>query len=1193
MKPLLSATLTYRKYVVLLLLIPLVGFAASTRITSAAKYDLSVAPQSNNENSGSNIFAGRWRGLFDSRFNSNRLFDGPLAAAALPPQMSKGFNPTSIALNTGTSTLTFTITNQNGGTSNTGIAFTDNLPAGLVVATPTIISNNGCGGIVTAGPGSTQVSFSGGTLLAATNCNITVNVAGTTAGQKNNNVQVTSNEGGGNFAAAGILIVAPPTISASFGTGSIPVGGSTSLGFTITNPNTDPIQNRVNTSTGVHPTVNNLTGVGFTDALPSGLVVSTPNGQMGTCGGGTITATQGSNMISLSGATLPAQGSCTFSANVTATSAGNKTNSTGPVTSNEGGNGAANTAAAVIVVAPPSIAKAFNPTTIPLNTTTTLTFTITNPPANTVALTGVGFGDTLPTGLTVANSTVATCGGTLTTTAPTGISLTGATINANSQCQFNVTVTGAAAGNYTNTTGAVTSTNGGTGNTATANLVVAAPPTITKAFGAATIPLNGTTTLTFNIANPNGTALTGIAFTDTLPAGLVVATPNNLSNTCGGTATATAGLGTVSLANGSLTSNANCTMSLNVTGATAGVKNNTVQVTSTEGGAGNTSNASITVVAPPAMTKTFGAASIPLNGSTSLQFVIQNNNATIPLTGVGFSDTLPAGLVVSTPNGQIGGCGGGTIVGVAGTNLISLTGASLPAGATCNFSVNTTGTTAGTKNNTTGNVTSNEGGAGAAASASINVVAPPAIAKTFGKAVIPLNGLTTLTFTLTNPAANAVALTGVGFNDTLPAGMVVATPNGLGNTCGGTPTAVAGSGTVSISGVTLAINGSCTVAVNVRGTAPGIDVNTVNATSTNGGTSGTATATLAVTNSPTASGATIAGTITDADGAPIAGTTVFLSGSQMRKTITDARGNYRFDDADVNSFYTVTPARANYDFSPALRSFSLIGDKTDAVFTGSATGDRVNPLDTAEYFVRQQYVDVLGREPDEGGFNYWSNQILACNDDAACIQSRRVGIAAAFFIEQEFQQTGSFVYDVYSGALGRGPVFIEFNADRQLVPAGPSLEAEKTSFARNFVQRIEFMQKYSNATTAESFVDALLQTVQGNSGVDLSSRRDDLVAQYNNGADLNESRGLVLREVATNPDFAQAQYNKAFVLGEYFSYLRRDPDQGGYDFWLNVVNGGSANNYRGMVCAFITSTEYQQRFSLMVTRSNADCSGVR
>src|SRR5262249_50649570 len=260
----------------------------------------------------------------------------------------------------------------------------------------------------------------------------------------------------------------------------------------------------------------------------------------------------------------------------------------------------------------------------------------------------------------------------------------------------------------------------------------------------------------------------------------------------------------------------------------AGVKNNSVQVTSTEGGTGNTSNAQITVVGPPVIIKAFGAASIPVNGSTSLTFTIQNNNTTVALSGVGFSDTLPAGLVVSTPNGlsALTGCGGGaTVTATQATNVISLSGASIAASSSCTFSVNVTGTTAGQKNNTTGNVTSVEGGTGGTASASVAVLVPPTIAKAFNPAGILPNGVSTLTVTISNPAINAVALQGVAFTDNFPANLVVATPNGLNNTCGGTATATAGSGNVSLTGGTIATNSSCTVSVNVTAAPTGTYLN--------------------------------------------------------------------------------------------------------------------------------------------------------------------------------------------------------------------------------------------------------------------------------------------------------------------------------------------------------------------------------
>jgi uncharacterized repeat protein (TIGR01451 family) len=751
---------------------------------------------------------------------------------ASPPSITKAFGAANIPLN-GTTSLTFTIQNPNTGVTLNGIAFTDNLPAGLVVATPNAL-NNTCGGTATAVAGSGSISLSAGTLAASASCTVSVNVQGTTAGVKNNSVQVTSTEGGtGNTSNASITVVGAPTIQKAFGAASIPLNGSTSLSFTITNPNTTTA----------------LTGVAFSDTLPAGLVISTPNGLTGTCGAGTITATAGTNAISLSGGTIAASGSCTFSINVTGTAAGLQTNTTGNVTSTEGGTGGTATAS-VKVEAPPSIAKVFAPSSIALNATTSLTFTITNPAANVDPLTGVGFTDTLPTGLTVANASATVCGGTLTTTSPTGIALTGATIAVNSQCQFSVTVTGAASGQFTNTTGSVTSTNGGTGNTASANLTVATPASITKAFGAAQIPLNGTTSLTFTIQNPNtNLALTGLAFTDNLPAGLVVATPSALNNTCGGTATAVAGSGSISLSAGTLAASASCTVSVNVQGTTAGVKNNSVQVTSTEGGTGNTSNASITVVAAPTLTKAFGAASIPLNGSTSLSFTVTNPNTTATFTGVGFSDTLPAGLVISTPNGLTGSCGGGTITATQGTNVISLSGATLAANASCTFSINVTGIAAGTQNNTTSAVTSTEGGTGGTASASINVVAPPSIAKAFNPSNIALNATTSLTFTITNPAANAVALTGVAFTDTLPAGLTVA--NASATVCGGTLTTTSPTG-IALTGAIIAANSQCQFAVTVTGAAAGQYTNTTGSvTSTNGGTGNTASANLSVAAPPT------------------------------------------------------------------------------------------------------------------------------------------------------------------------------------------------------------------------------------------------------------------------------------------------------------------------------------------------------
>jgi len=131
--------------------------------------------------------------------------------------------------------------------------------------------------------------------------------------------------------------------------------------------------------------------------------------------------------------------------------------------------------------------------------------------------------------------------------------------------------------------------------------------------------------------------------------------------------------------------------------------------------------------------------------------------------------------------------------------------------------------------------------------------------------------------------------------------------------------------------------------------------------------------------------------------------------------------------------------------------------------------------------------------------------------------------------------------------------------------------------------------KYQSSTTGETFVTQLLQEVQGHSGVDLSGQRENYLNLYRNGSSLKESRALVVRALGDEGLFKQSQYNAAFVLAEYFGYLRREPDADGYAFWLNVLNGGDGQNYRGMVCAFVTSAEYQRRFSTVATRNNTEC----
>jgi uncharacterized repeat protein (TIGR01451 family)/CSLREA domain-containing protein len=183
--------------------------------------------------------------------------------------------------------------------------------------------------------------------------------------------------------------------------------------------------------------------------------------------------------------------------------------------------------------------------------------------------------------------------------------------------------------------------------------------------------------------------------------------------------------------------------------------------------ANNGCSDSVLVIGPPAISKAFGVMTIPIGGTTSLTFTITNANATTMLTNVGFTDTLPAGLVVATPNGLSGSCGGGTITATAGSNMISLTGATLAASSSCVFSVNVLGTTVGMKNNTTTNVTSTEGGNGNTASATVTVAPLANLSITKTDSPDPIQAGAQLTYTLVVNNAGPNPATGVTVTDTL------------------------------------------------------------------------------------------------------------------------------------------------------------------------------------------------------------------------------------------------------------------------------------------------------------------------------------------------------------------------------------------------------------------------------------------
>jgi len=256
------------------------------------------------------------------------------------------------------------------------------------------------------------------------------------------------------------------------------------------------------------------------------------------------------------------------------------------------------------------------------------------------------------------------------------------------------------------------------------------------------------------------------------------------------------------------------------------------------------------------------------------------------------------------------------------------------------------------------------------------------------------------------------------------------------------------------------------------------------------------------------------------------------------------------------------------------------------------TVNGANPINQAPFFVRQHYLDFFSREPDASGLAFWTDQITSCGTDTGCTELRRINVSAAFFLSIEFQQTGYLVYRMYKAAFGNVPGtpvpvrFNEFLPDTQQIGLGvvvgqagweQALENNKNAFADEFVARSRF--NFLLGLTSVQFVDAL----NANAGGVLSQgERDQLVSELTSGA---RTRAQVLRAVAEDTDLARNEFNKAFVLMQYFGYLRRNPndppdaDFSGYDFWLNKLNQFNGNFVQAeMVKAFISSGEYRQRF---------------
>jgi len=288
------------------------------------------------------------------------------------------------------------------------------------------------------------------------------------------------------------------------------------------------------------------------------------------------------------------------------------------------------------------------------------------------------------------------------------------------------------------------------------------------------------------------------------------------------------------------------------------------------------------------------------------------------------------------------------------------------------------------------------------------------------------------------------------------------------------------------------------------------------------------------------------------------------------------------DDAHVEGSETVQLRLRN------VSGVATLGAQSTATLTirDNDVAGTINPVFSSPFFVRQQYLDFLSREPEPAGLQAWLNVLNNCSDvnnNPAC---DRIHVSSSFFRSDEFQLKGLYVFTFYKVAFNRLLEYADIIADlRRVTGQTPAEVAQKrAAFAEAFVERPAFRDIYA-ALAPAAYVEALLSRYgatqittpdpQQPDGTQVVTLTAGELAQRLTAGTL--TRAQVLRAVAQSREVSAAEFNNAFVAMQYYGYLRRTPEAEGYAAWLRVINQ-DAQNARVMVDGFMNSTEYRLRF---------------
>ncbi len=788
--------------------------------------------------------------------------EGPANTSAI--SASLGVNAANISINksfltpivTGgvPSVLQIDVTNNSSITIH-GVGFTDTFPLGIQVYSVPSGSTTCAGGTVAAVPGDGKVVLTGAALAPNATCQVLVTTTSVKFLNLTNTIpalSVTSAEGYTNPLATAATLSTQQGLGVmkGFAPAYIASGQTSRLKVTLVS-SFDP--------NAVVPTT--LTGVSFTDTLPTGLTVAATPAASTTCsdggsGSATITTSPGSAALTLSGATISAGSSCVVEVDVTAGTVGAYDNTIPKdgVGSSQGVSNQSAATARLNVVTQPTIAKAFLASPIQIGVSTRLTVTISN--GSGVALSGAALADTLPAGLAIANAPNAstTCSNGAVTANPGDdvVSLTGASLASGASCTFRVDVVSNSAGSYPNSiaAGALSTAQGLTNpGAATATLVVLPPASVSKHFGPVSIAANGTSTLTITLSNSSASAITLTAdLVDALPGNVLVAPAPNLGGTCSGTKTAVAGGTTLTLASGaSIPAAGSCTIAVDVTSAVNGSYVNVIAAGQMQTSAGNNQDPAMATLgvgqaAAPTIAKAFTPTTVFAGELSTLTIALGNGNATDLTLASAFTDTMPANVTIQGSPSTT--CTGGTLSSTA-TSVGLPIGTAIPATTGCTITATVASATAGSYTNTiaTTDLVTNAGSPPLPAQAGLVVrsLTPPGVRKSFNPGVINPGGVSTLTINLDNDNAAAITLSSL-LTDTLPANVLVAATPAIGGSCTtGSVTATGGGPTVTYASGASIPAGGCTISVAVTSAVPGGPfANTIAAGAlvTNAGTNG-------------------------------------------------------------------------------------------------------------------------------------------------------------------------------------------------------------------------------------------------------------------------------------------------------------------------------------------------------------------